>query len=215
MLETLIDLFLHLDRHLSEAAAQYGTAVYGLLFLILFLETGVVVTPFLPGDSLLFACGALAATGALDLRLLLVVIPIAVILGDNTNYFIGRFVGPRAFTSKTRWLKREHLDRTHAFYERHGGKTIVMARFVPIVRTFAPFVAGIGRMAYGRFLAYSIGGGILWVGVCIGAGYAFGNIPVVKDNFSIVVILIVAISLLPIAIEWMKHRRKGSGTVSP
>jgi membrane-associated protein len=212
LLHNLIDLVLHLDRHLADAAARYGTAVYGLLFLILFLETGVVVTPFLPGDSLLFACGALAATGALDLRLLLVVIPVAVILGDNTNYFIGRFIGPRAFTSNSRWLKREHLDRTHAFYERHGGKTIVMARFVPIVRTFAPFVAGIGRMAYGRFLAYSIGGGLLWGGVCIGAGYAFGNIPVVKENFSIVVLLIIAISLLPIAIEWLKHR-KGSGTV--
>jgi len=206
LLETLIDLFLHLDRHLAEAAAQYGTAVYGLLFLILFLETGVVVTPFLPGDSLLFACGALAATGALDLRLLLVVIPIAVILGDNTNYFIGRFVGPRAFTSKTRWLKREYLDRTHAFYERHGGKTIVMARFVPIVRTFAPFVAGIGRMAYGRFLAYSIGGGILWVGVCIGAGYAFGNIPVVKDNFSLVILAIIVISVMPAVIEYWRAR---------
>jgi len=205
LLETLIDLFLHLDRHLAEMVAQYGTAIYGLLFAILFLETGVVVTPFLPGDSLLFACGALAATGALDVRLLLVLLPVAVVLGDNTNYFIGRFIGPRAFTSKSRWLKREHLDRTHAFYERHGGKTIVMARFVPIVRTFAPFVAGIGRMAYGRFLAYSLGGGILWVGVCIGAGYAFGNIPVVKENFSIVVILIVAISVLPIAIEWLKH----------
>jgi membrane-associated protein len=208
LLETLIDLFLHHDRHLSEMVAQYGTAVYGLLFAILFLETGVVVTPFLPGDSLLFACGALAATGALDARLLLVLLPVAVVLGDNTNYHIGRFVGPRAFSSRTRWLKREHLERTHAFYERHGGKTIVMARFVPIVRTFAPFVAGIGRMAYGRFLAYSIGGGLLWVGVCIGAGYAFGNIPVVKENFSIVVLLIVAISLLPIVLEYLKHRRR-------
>jgi membrane-associated protein len=208
LLETLIDLFLHLDRHLAEMVAQYGTAVYGLLFAILFLETGVVVTPFLPGDSLLFACGALAATGALDARLLLVLLPVAVVLGDNTNYHIGRFVGPRAFSSRTRWLKREHLERTHAFYERHGGKTIVMARFVPIVRTFAPFVAGIGRMAYGRFLAYSIGGGLLWVGVCIGAGYAFGNIPVVKENFSIVVLLIVAISLLPIVLEYLKHRRR-------
>jgi membrane-associated protein len=206
LIETLLDMFLHLDKHLAEMVARYGNAVYGLLAAILFLETGVVVTPFLPGDSLLFACGALAATGALDVRILLVLLPLAVMLGDNTNYYIGRTVGPRAFTSKTRWLKREHLDRTHAFYERHGGKTIIMARFVPIVRTFAPFVAGIGRMAYARFLAYSVAGGLFWVFACLGAGYAFGNIPIVRDNFSVVVLTIVAVSLLPIVVEYAKHK---------
>ena len=207
MLETFIDLFLHLDRHLAEMVVQYGVAIYALLFAIIFLETGVVVTPILPGDSLLFACGALAATGALDLKLLLVLLPLAAILGDTANYHIGKFIGPRAFKSNSRWLKREHLERTHAFYEKHGGKTIVLARFVPIVRTFAPFVAGIGVMSYGRFLAYNVAGGILWVGICLGAGYAFGNIPVVKENFSIVVLGIVAISLLPIAWEWWKHKK--------
>ena len=208
MLETLIDLFLHLDRHLAEMVVQYGAAIYALLFAIIFLETGIVVTPFLPGDSLLFACGALAATGALDLPLLLVLLPLAAILGDTANYHIGKYIGPKAFTSRSRWLKREHLDRTHAFYEKHGGKTIVLARFVPIVRTFAPFVAGIGLMSYPRFLAYNVFGGLLWVGLCLGAGYAFGNIPVVKNNFSIVVLGIVAISLLPIAIEYWKHRKR-------
>jgi len=214
LLHNLIDLVLHLDRHLADAAARYGTAVYGLLFLILFLETGVVVTPFLPGDSLLFACGALAATGALDLRLLLVVIPVAVILGDNTNYFIGRFIGPRAFTSNSRWLKREHLDRTHAFYERHGGKTIVMARFVPIVRTFAPFVAGVGRMRYPRFLAFDVAGGVLWVWGFGLLGYFFGNTPIVKENFGLAIIAVIIISLLPIGIEAWRARR-ASARVSP
>ena len=209
MLETLIDLFLHLDRHLAEMVVQYGTAIYGVLFAIVFLETGIVVTPFLPGDSLLFACGALAATGALDLSLLLVLLPIAAILGDTVNYHIGKYVGPKAFTSTSRWLKREHLERTHAFYEKHGGKTIVLARFVPIVRTFAPFVAGIGAMSYSRFILYNVAGGLLWVVLFVGGGYLFGNIPVVKNNFSIVVLGIVGISLLPIAIEYWKHKRKG------
>ena len=203
----LIDLFVHLDAHLAELTTAYGVWIYAILFAIVFAETGLVVTPFLPGDSLLFACGALAATGALDLKLLLLLLPLAAILGDTANYHIGKYIGPRAFKSNSRWLKREHLERTHAFYEKHGGKTIVLARFVPIVRTFAPFVAGIGVMSYGRFLAYNVFGGILWVGLCIGAGYAFGNIPVVKNNFSIVVLGIVAISLLPIAFEWWKHKR--------
>ena len=209
MIETLVDLFLHLDRHLAEMVVQYGVAIYAILFAIVFLETGVVVTPFLPGDSLLFACGALAATGALDLTLLLVLLPVAAILGDTVNYHVGKYIGPRAFTSRSRWLKREHLERTHAFYERHGGKTIVLARFVPIVRTFAPFVAGIGAMSYGRFLAYNVVGGLVWVGMFVGGGYAFGNIPVVKENFSIVVLSIIALSLLPIVFEWIKHRRGG------
>ena len=208
MLHTIVDLFLHLDRHLGEFVAAHGASTYGLLFLIIFLETGVVVTPFLPGDSLLFACGALAATGALDPFLLVGLLVAAALAGDNTNYWIGRAVGPRAFSGRVRFLKHEHLMRTQAFYERHGGKTIFLARFVPIVRTFAPFVAGIGTMFYPRFLAYSVVAAITWVGVCVGAGYAFGNIPIVKNNFSLVVIGIVAVSLMPIAIEWLRHRRR-------
>ena len=212
MLHTIVDLFLHLDRHLGEFVAAHGASTYGLLFLIIFLETGVVVTPFLPGDSLLFACGALAATGALDPFLLLGLLVAAALIGDNTNYWIGRTIGPRAFSGRVRFLKHEHLMRTQAFYERHGGKTIFFARFVPIVRTFAPFVAGIGTMFYPRFLAYSVVAAVTWVGVCVGAGYAFGNIPIVKNNFSLVVIGIVAVSLTPIAIEWLRHRkRKAAG----
>lgn len=208
MLRTLVDIFLHLDRHLGEFVAAHGASTYGLLFAIVFLETGVVVTPILPGDSLLFACGALAATGALDLPALFVVLTLAAVLGDTANYSIGKAVGPRAFTGKIRFLKREHLLRTQAFYERHGGKTIFLARFVPIVRTFAPFVAGIGTMSYPKFLAYNVVGGVSWVGVCLLAGYAFGNIPIVKNNFSIVILGIVFVSLIPIFVEYWKHRRR-------
>jgi membrane-associated protein len=162
-LATAIDTFLHVDRHLLEFAAAYGTWIYALLFLIIFLETGVVVTPFLPGDSLLFAVGAVAAAGAIDIQLVLVLLTAAAIIGDNTNYWIGRAVGPRVFTERRRFLKHEYLVRTQQFYERHGGKTVVIARFIPIIRTFAPFVAGVGRMRYPRFLAFDVGGGILWV----------------------------------------------------
>jgi membrane-associated protein len=172
-----------------------------------FLETGVVVTPFLPGDSLLFAAGALAATGALDPGALIAILAAAAILGDTANYHIGKYVGPRAFSGQVRWLKKEYLDRTHAFYERHGGKTIFLARFIPIVRTFAPFVAGIGYMSYVRFLAWNLTGGIVWVAACVGAGYGFGNIPVVKQNFSLVILGIVFVSVLPLAFEWMRARR--------
>jgi membrane-associated protein len=206
MLDTIVDIFLHLDRHLGEFVQAHGSSTYGLLFTIIFMETGVVVTPFLPGDSLLFACGALAATGALELSVLLPLLAAAAIVGDNTNYAIGRVIGPRAFSGKMRFLKREHLVRTQAFYDRHGGKTIFLARFVPIIRTFAPFVAGIGTMPYPRFLAYSVAGAASWVGSCTLAGYAFGNIPVVKNNFSLVVIGIVAVSLLPIAIQYLKRK---------
>lgn len=206
MLHTIVDIFLHLDRHLGEFVQAHGSSTYGLLFAIIFMETGVVVTPFLPGDSLLFTCGALSATGALRLSALFPLLAGAAILGDNMNYAIGRMIGPRAFSGQTRFLKREHLLRTQAFYERHGGKTIFLARFVPIIRTFAPFVAGIGTMSYPRFLAYSVAGAVSWVGSCLFAGYAFGNIPVVKNNFSLVVIGIVAVSLLPIAIEYFRKR---------
>ena len=209
MLQTLIDVFLHLDRHLGEFAQANGAWTYGLLFAIVFLETGVVVTPFLPGDSLLFACGALAATQALNPGVLFVSLTVAAILGDTVNYSIGKAVGPRAFTGKIRFLKREHLQRTHEFYERHGGKAIFLARFVPIIRTFAPFVAGIGTMSYPRFLAYNVTGAVAWVGGCLAAGYAFGNIPIVKENFSLVILGIVAVSLLPLVVEYIRHRKRG------
>jgi membrane-associated protein len=204
VIQNVVDIFLHLDRHLGDFVQAHGAGTYGFLFLIVFLETGFVVTPFLPGDSLLFACGAIAATGALDPFALFGLLAGAAILGDNSNYWVGRAIGPRAFTGKIRFLKREHLVKTQAFYGRHGGKTVVLARFVPIIRTFAPFVAGVGTMPYARFLAYSVGGGITWVGSCVLAGYAFGNIPVVKDNFSLVVLGIVVVSLLPIAVEYFR-----------
>ena len=208
LLHAAVDLFLHLDKHLADVIAQYGTGTYLLLFAVVFLETGVVATPFLPGDSLLFAAGTFAALGALDVRILLVLLMAAAILGDTLNYWIGRAIGPRVFNEKVRFLKREHLDRTHAFYEKHGGKTIILARFVPIVRTFAPFVAGVGTMAYGRFLAYNVVGGIVWVLLFVLGGYLFGNIPVVKENFSIVILIIIAISLLPIVYEFVRGRRR-------
>ena len=212
MLATLVDVFLHLDRHLGEFVSTHGSWTYGVLFTIVFLETGLVVTPLLPGDSLLFACGALAATGTLDPALLFFVMAAAAILGDSANYSIGKAIGPRAFTGNVRFLKREYLERTRAFYDRHGGKTIFLARFVPIVRTFAPFVAGIGTMSYLRFAAYNVVGGLTWVGVCLGAGYLFGNIPFVKQNFSMVILGIVFVSVLPLVIEWLRHR--GKSTVS-
>jgi membrane-associated protein len=206
-LMTAIDMVLHVDRYLLEFATNYGVWIYALLFLIVFLETGVVVTPFLPGDSLLFATGALAAAGVIDVIGILSLLTAAAIIGDNTNYFIGRAVGPRVFTEHSRWLKREHLLRTQRFYERHGGKTVVMARFVPIVRTFAPFVAGVGHMYYPRFLAFDVGGGILWVWSFGLLGYFFGNAPIIKENFGLAIIGVILISLLPIVFEAWRARR--------
>jgi membrane-associated protein len=206
VLRTILDVFLHLDRHLGEFVQAHGSSTYGFLFAIIFLETGVVVTPFLPGDSLLFACGALAATGALDPAALFLLLSAAAILGDTMNYSIGKAIGPRAFSGTVRFLKHEHLMRTHAFYERHGGKTIFLARFVPIIRTFAPFVAGIGTMSYPRFLAYNVAGAVAWVGSCLLAGYAFGNIPVVMNNFSLVILGVVAVSILPLVIGYLKRK---------
>jgi membrane-associated protein len=206
-LMTAFDYFLHVDRHLLEFATAYGVWIYALLFLIIFLETGVVVTPFLPGDSLLFAVGALAAAGVMDIGLILTLLTAAAIIGDNTNYFIGRAVGPRVFTEHSRWLKREHLLRTQRFYERHGGKAVVLARFVPIVRTFAPFVAGVGRMRYPRFLAFDVGGGILWVWGFGLLGYFFGNTPIIKENFGLAIVGVILISLLPIVFEYWRGRR--------
>ncbi len=205
-LATALDYFLHVDRHLLEFATAYGIWIYALLFLIVFLETGVVVTPFLPGDSLLFATGALAAAGVIDVVGVLSLLTAAAIIGDNTNYFIGRTVGPRVFTEHSRWLKREHLLRTQRFYEKHGGKTVVLARFVPIVRTFAPFVAGVGRMHYPRFLAFDVGGGILWVWSFGLLGYFFGNTPIVKENFGLAIVAVIVISLLPVLFEMWRVR---------
>jgi membrane-associated protein len=211
-METLLDFFLHLDTHLTQFVATYGAWVYGLLFLIVFAETGLVVTPFLPGDSLLFTAGALAAAGGLDVRLLLVVLTIAAILGDAVNYAIGRAVGPRVFRAQDRstfWhkaLNHEHLDRTHAFFEKYGGKAVILGRFVPIVRTFVPFVAGAGAMTYSKFAAFNVIGGILWVAICALAGYGFGNVPIVKKNFSLVALGIVAVSVIPIVVEMLRAR---------
>jgi membrane-associated protein len=203
----LADFFLHLDTHLAEVIRAYGAWTYGLLFAIVFLETGLVVTPFLPGDSLLFAAGSFAALAALDVRLLFLLLSLAAILGDTVNYAIGAFLGPKVFHyPKSRFFNPDHVRRTHAFYERYGGKTIIIARFVPIVRTFAPFVAGIGAMSYARFLAYNVVGGALWVAVCLFAGYFFGNLPPVRNNFSLVILAIIFVSILPALVEYLRHR---------
>ncbi|NLT51192.1 MAG: DedA family protein [Ignavibacteria bacterium] len=204
----LLDLFLHLDKHLNEIIISYKSWTYLILFLIIFCETGLVFTPFLPGDSLLFAAGAIAALGSLNPMLLFFLLAVAAILGDTANYWIGEFIGEKLFDSKKlKFLKREHLDKTHQFYEKHGGKTIIIARFVPIIRTFAPFVAGIGSMTYPKFLSYNIIGGILWVGLFTFGGYYFGNLPFVKSNFSIVIIAIIIISVLPGVFEFLRNRK--------
>jgi membrane-associated protein len=202
----LIDLFLHLDEHLSLVLSRYGAWTYLILFVVIFMETGLVVTPFLPGDSLLFAAGTFAALGDLDVVLLFLLLFAAAVAGDTVNYWIGRRIGPKVFETKVRWLKREYLERTHRFYERHGGKTIFLARFVPIVRTFAPFVAGVGEMSYGRFLAYNLVGGLAWTGGFVFLGYFFGNLPIVRDNFSFVVLGIIFVSLLPMLVEFVNSR---------
>ncbi|MGQ9576731.1 MAG: DedA family protein [Thermoguttaceae bacterium] len=208
-LQTLFNLFIHLDRTLEELIPQYGTWIYAILFLVIFCETGLVVTPFLPGDSLLFVAGTCAGKGLLDLTLLVLPLALAAIAGDTVNYWVGAYVGPRAFTGEVRFLKKEYLDRTHRFFEKHGGKTIVLARFIPIIRTFAPFVAGVGTMSYGRFLSYNVFGGIVWVVLFVGGGYLFGNIPLVRDHFSLVVLAIVGVSVLPIGIEMVRARLRG------
>jgi membrane-associated protein len=212
LLRQFVDLFLHLDAHLSEVISAYGVWTYAILFLIVFLETGVVVTPFLPGDSLLFAAGTFAALGALDVRLLFVLLTVAAIIGDTLNYAIGNYIGPRAFTGQFRLLKREHLERTQAFYDRHGGKTIILARFVPIVRTFAPFVAGVGTMHYARFISYNVVGAVTWVALFTFGGYFFGNIPVVRANFTLVILAIVGLSVLPMVLEYLRSRRARPAT---
>ena len=205
---SLLDLFLHLDQHLNVIIREYGLWTYLLLFLIIFCETGLVVTPILPGDSLLFAAGAFAALGALDPLWLLALLAIAAVAGDTVNYWIGKWVGPRVFQQeKIRFLKKEYLIRTHEFYERHGGKTIIIARFIPIIRTFAPFVAGIGEMTYIRFISYNIIGGIAWIALFILGGYFFGNLPLVKKNFTLVIMAIILISVMPGIIEFLRQRK--------
>ncbi len=209
----LIDLFLHLDKHLSQIIQNYGVWTYLLLFLVIFMETGFVVTPFLPGDSLLFAAGTFASPAlgsSLNIFLLWALLCAAAILGDTVNYWIGHFIGPKAFTGEVRFLKKEYLDRTHEFYEKHGGKTIIIARFIPIIRTFAPFVAGIGAMSYGRFITYNVVGGVVWVTIFTFGGYYFGNLPFVKENFSLVVIAIIFISVVPMIFEFIKQRTSGA-----
>ena len=205
---SILDLFLHIDEYLATIIQNTGAWSYIILFLVIFMETGFVVTPFLPGDSLLFAAGALAATGSFNILFLYLLLCGAAISGDTVNYWIGHFVGPKAFNEKSRLLKKAYLERAQKFYEKHGGNAIILARFVPIVRTFAPFVAGIGKMHYGKFLFFNVFGGILWVSIFLLGGYLFGNIPFVKENFEYSVIVIILISLVPIAIEYIKSRRK-------
>ena len=198
---------MHLDKHLNTVIQNYGAWTYMILFLIIFCETGLVIMPILPGDSLLFAAGAIAAMGSLDPVWLFGLLTIAAIAGDTLNYSIGHYLGPKVFQLEdSRFFKKEYLERTHQFYERHGGKTIIIARFMPIIRTFAPFVAGVGRMTYLNFIAYNVVGGILWIGLFIFGGYMFGNIPAVKQNFTLVIMGIILISILPGVIEFLRHR---------
>ena len=208
LLTLLLDFILHIDRHLAALVADYGAWIYVILFLIVFCETGLVVMPFLPGDSLLFVAGALGALGGMHIHLLVGLLIVAAILGDTLNYHVGKHLGHRLVARPdSRWFHHEWLDRTHAFYDRHGGKTVVIARFVPIVRTFAPFVAGMGSMAYGRFLRYNVLGGIAWVTSFAYAGYWFGNVPVVKQNLSLLIVAIVGVSMLPGVVGYLRHRR--------
>ncbi|OGD13674.1 MAG: hypothetical protein A2V76_06065 [Candidatus Aminicenantes bacterium RBG_16_63_14] len=209
LVKKILDFALHLDKYLTAIIQQYGLWTYAILFLVIFVETGFVVMPFLPGDSLLFAAGTFAALGSFKVGWLILALSAAAIIGDTVNYWIGHYVGPKVFSrEKARFFKKEHLDRTHAFYEKHGGKTIIIARFVPIIRSFAPFVAGIGRMSYGRFLAFNVIGGVGWVVLLVGAGYFFGNIPFVKKNFSLAILAIILISTIPILTEYLRHRKK-------
>jgi membrane-associated protein len=204
LLRDFIDIFLHLDTHLGQVITEYGSWTYGILAGIIFCETGLVVTPFLPGDSLLFAAGAFAGIGSLDPIVVGSLLVTAAVLGDSTNYWVGRFIGPRAFSGTIRFLKQEYLDQTHAFYARHGRKTVILARFLPIIRTFAPFVAGVGEMPYARFLAMSVAGSLCWVGLFVSAGYFFGNLPFVRQNFTLVVMGIILVSVAPMGLQFLR-----------
>lgn len=205
-----IDFILHLDEHMSVIIQTYGTWTYLILFAIIFMETGLVVTPFLPGDSLLFAAGTFAGLGALNVWWAVALLGVAAILGDTVNYWVGHFIGPRAFSGNIRFLKKEYLERTHEFYEKHGGKTIILARFIPIIRTFAPFVAGVGAMSYSHFIAYNVVGGIVWVSLFTFGGYFFGNLPAVQNNFTLVILMIILISVLPGVIEFFRERARAA-----
>ena len=210
IISQLVDFILHLDVHLNEIIQNFGIWTYLILFLIIFLETGVVITPFLPGDSLLFAAGSFAALGSLNVWVLFITLIFAAILGDTINYWIGHYIGPKAFSGNFRFLKKEYLDRTHEFYEKHGGKTIILARFIPIIRTFAPFVAGIGAMNYSRFLVYNVVGAVIWVTLFTFGGYFFGNLPIIKENFTLAILAITLISVLPGVVEFLRERFKSS-----
>lgn len=217
LIQFLIDFVLHMDKHLAQIITQAGNWTYLILFGVIFAETGLVVTPFLPGDSLLFAAGSLVALegSTLNIGLLWVILAVAAVLGDTVNYEIGKYIGPKAFTSNSRFLKREYLDRTHAFYEKHGGITIFLARFIPIIRTFAPFVAGIGKMSYWHFISYNFFGGVVWTALFTFGGYFFGNLPIVKNNFSFVIFAIIFISVIPAVVEVIKGKREGSKKTEP
>lgn len=209
VIKFLIDFILHMDVHLNEIISNYGAWTYGILFFVIFMETGFVVTPFLPGDSLLFAAGTFAALGSLNPIYLFLLLTVAAILGDTVNYSIGKYIGPRAFSGDIKFLKQEHMDKTQEFYEKHGGKAIILARFIPIIRTFAPFVAGIGTMKYRKFIAYNVIGGIVWVAIFTSLGYFFGNIEFVKKNFELVIFAIIFISFIPPVLEVLKARKEG------
>ena len=212
-LQVLFDFLLHLDEHLAAIIERFGIVSYIILFLVIFAETGLVIFPFLPGDSLLFAAGAISSTSSLNPILLFIILASAAIIGDSVNYWIGTYVGPKAFKAGgPKFFKKEYLNRTHEFYEKHGGKTIVIARFIPIIRTFAPFIAGIGKMSYSHFLFYNVMGALLWVGLFIFGGFYFGNLTVVKDNFFLVVLGIIFISLLPGFYEFFSQKRKKSAS---
>jgi membrane-associated protein len=211
----LIDLILHLDKYLGQIFQTYGTWTFALMFFVIFMETGFVVTPFLPGDSLIFAAGAFAGLGYLNVGILFVVLAVAAVAGDTANYWIGHYIGPRAFSGSVRFLKKEYLDKTHAFYEKHGGKTIIIARFIPIIRTFAPFVAGVGAMTYPKFIAYNVIGGLAWVALFTFGGYFFGNLPIVQQNFTFVIFAIIFISILPAIIEFIRGRQQTRKPTQP
>ncbi len=204
----LIDFILHMDVHLNEIISNYGAWTYGILAGVIFMETGFVVTPFLPGDSLLFAAGTFAALGSLNPVTLFLLLSTAAILGDTVNYHIGQYIGERAFSGEIKFLKKEYLEKTQVFYDKHGGKAIILARFVPIIRTFAPFVAGVGTMKYRKFISYNVIGGLVWVALFISMGYFFGNIPFVKKNFELVIFAIIAISFIPPVLEVLKARKE-------
>ena len=203
----LLNTILHLDKVLKDIILTYHTWTYLIMFIVIFMETGFVITPFLPGDSLIFAAGAFAGLGSLHVGILFVVLALAAIAGDTANYWIGHYIGPRAFSGNIRFLKKEYIDRTHAFFEKYGGKTIIIARFIPIIRTFAPFVAGVGAMTYPKFIAYNVIGGLAWVALFTFMGYFFGNLPVVQDNFTFVILAIILISVMPAIIEVVRSRR--------